>query len=241
MKSVAKNRLTYAFCFCALVVLFALALFYVPAVPKLPAIADGSGKISTLNIKDLPRDLLDMAELNDGAPLFFYTNFNYGNVRFELPEMRRVSLLKKTEDAKISLVDFEKSILKDVDFSLPEIILSGKQNYISFARLDKNSPEAISANSPKTKAGEVKLEIISLDDFSTVSGRKLQVKSAINGMLWSPLEMTVLVSADGSASAPLITSQSGFEQLDQELENFVLLNVNSFNLRAGFYKFVFAP
>ena len=71
---------------------FLTALYFVPQLPPLPEPPENEGSVAAFDLNGAGESLLEAVALGDGAPLFFYTKFNYGNMEFELPAMRPMSL-----------------------------------------------------------------------------------------------------------------------------------------------------
>lgn len=221
---------------------FLAALYFVPQLPPLPEPPENEGGVAAFDLSGAGESLLEAVALGDGAPLFFYTKFNYGNVEFELPAMRPMSLEGGDGGGTYeALAHFEESILKNVDFSSPKLMSPEASIHTLFGRESRFLERKAGA---ADEGGGVQNVSFSVSDFE--SGRllhreALSFKLDTKGFFWSPVEMTVIVNLDGSASAPLATSQSGIELLDKAFEDYARKNSGRLNLKPGFYKFTFAP
>lgn len=228
---------------------FLTALYFVPQPPPLPEPPGDSGSVAACDLSGAGESLLEAVALGDGAPLFFYTKFNYGNIEFELPTMRPMSLESGGDaDTYEALAHFEASILKNVDFASPKLMSPEAFIHTLFGRearfLERGGGDGGGDGGAADAGGGVQNVSFSVSDFDSgelLHSEKLSLKLDTKGFFWSPVEMTVFVSLDGSPSAPLATSQSGIELLDRAFEDYARKNSGKLNLKPGFYKFVFAP
>lgn len=243
-ESLLKNVFPFLMGTVFIALFFLIAIYYFPQMPSLGESPKNENVLSVFNFKNATEKQIETFALNDGAPLFFYTNFNYGNVEFNLPNMRPMSLQKKEENTRKSLEHFEENIFKKVELSSPNMISPEHLVYNAFGRdfntLPRKEISNVSLMEPNN-AQKVFFNVMSFDTGKIVYKEELKFEINTKGILWSPVEMTMVVSSEGAPSAPLITAQSGLEFLDEAFEDFILKNSNSLNLKAGFYKLIFAP
>lgn len=219
---------------------FAAAIYNFPKLPRVGEFEMSDSAIVALDLRKATPSQLEILALNDGAPLFFYTEFNYGNIEFDLPTLSPIDVSEQDSSTYSALSRFEEGILKSVDFSTPKLMSPESSIYSIFGRGTSASGGGVKNFSKSEKQQKISLRILEFESGKLVYSGKLDSAIDTGDFLWSPVEMTMFVNLDGSASAPLATSLSGVEALDRSLEDFVLKNSDSFRLKPGFYKLVFS-
>lgn len=222
-----------------LVFVFAVAIYNFPELPSLQEAPENDSAIAALDLRRATPQQLEILALNDGAPLFFYTNYNYGNVEFDLPGLTPIDLSVQEASTYDALSHFEESILRSVDFSTPKLISPESTIYALFAKDGRHISKL--ANVKEVSAVKnYSCRVLDFESGKLVYSQDVPIGVDTGSFLWSPVEMTLIVNLDGSPSAPFTTSQSGIEALDRAFEDFVLKNSAGFRLKPGFYKLIFS-
>jgi hypothetical protein len=162
--------------------------------------------------------LRERADLLDPTPLFFPTEWNYGQRPLPLNLRRQPGQVFGSFDPKLNFTDPELKLTPAETAPVPEgpadVLAQGNQApFAGMGRIDV-SPEALSERS-----GFV--EVRGLNSDKAVIEQPL-LGLAIPRPDYSPLEFIVAVSASGVVGDPVLTSGSGWDEVDAFFRSYLV-------------------
>lgn len=209
--------------------LFFICLICLPKKPDFSDYKTGESILSVFNPKAAHEDDLEIISLSDNTPIFLNTPYNYAYFAFDIPH-ENLEGISKTKDIQpyspmaevrnnILSGNTEVNIFKKLGRSY---FYSDFRANLATDKIEKNNPPALAylkleRNSPSQK------------DFNEA----IEIKSVSQGVVWAPLKALIMVSDDGAPSYPAFSSSSGFEELDQELRNYLINNLYKIKLSVG--------
>lgn len=218
----------------ALACLFALLFLLAPGlnVPKPFSPAPSAFCVLPLNYAESLPEHVGMA---DFEPIFLPTKWNNSVPEPEITAKEPFAAPYKIESPEYAKESFRANLAGAGKFSPIAFSLSKRSVYASFMRED------FSPKNADSDAGKAKFRVVGQSSETPVLSGTLDVKTRLGGALWRPVEISVIVGADGVMSPPLLTAHSGLESLDEELSSYVSNVISKRALKKGEYKITFAP
>lgn len=183
----------------------------------------------------IPPHDLEVFALNDATPLFTPTKLNFSPPGFELPKPSPVGAAPKGESPETSAAHFKLDVRSLGPGARPQGAFAEDSAFSQFGRVDSDRDEA------RTAYHDARISVVSAENGVAVFSGVVDIDVDAGGILWPPVEMTVVVNSDGAASEPFAVSLSGVDSLDKAFEAYLRKNIRSMGLKPGYYRVIFAP
>lgn len=164
------------------------------------------------------RILQERAELFDPTPLFFPTNWNYGQRPLNAERLRQPGQVFGTYEAKFTVNEQSLALFGSEKLQVPQgptdLLAQGNEvPFAGFGQMDKKS-----ATLP-VRAGYLEVrrlgskEIIKEQSLSGVEFSRVD---------FAPVEFLVVIGAGGLIGEPILISGSGWDEVDNLLRNYLV-------------------